>query len=590
MQQFTDEARYNLFSGGLTIWNQQSRFGSLVQAGNTAPVPSAQNTSAHHDAAQVAPRAQAASPNIEGSLSWTQQQPRPARQQHEQRVVPGVAQQQRQYPSSDATVNRKTHHALFPAKHLTPGCSSVPQHQNRRHSFSVPSEGSPVGMAAPHRRGPARSSQSMEEVDSIIGGRRVCDSSTCSSMKWKPKKPPKYKGRFYPVIGGREGSCLYKKKKHAIKQTKGLPTSAMKAFNLYEKAKGWLDEQLSIDIEWMTKKELARYTRTATSNPTSGDSGGESDSDDEGLDAGGSQDKVEKVFSVVRSKTGQPVIVCTRYPLFPSEASEAAEAPPTDTTTVVLGSFISYRAADAFAHPNAAPAPVPKHSYMRASTRERVSYQQMPPYQHYAQHEQQALQWGRQYQQRGVNGHSGDMDTAPDGRLPQRSWGTGMQDVSRAHVSPTRAPPPAPPARPSGPFYPRQQPQHRGLYGAPGSHRSVAPQSPQATHEGARLTARWEQAKSSSSDDDSNVQQAFVEGSTPAFNLSQYRGGGGAEVQGAYHQYEQYSGNGGGRYYEDVMSESHPDYIAGMLKDLWETGAADTGSSSGAWRLNNFSS
>jgi hypothetical protein len=86
------------------------------------------------------------------------------------------------------------------------------------------------------------------------------------------------------------------------------------------------------------------------------------------------------------------------------------------------------------------------------------------------------------------------------------------------------------------------------------------------------------------------VQQAFVEGSTPAFNPSQYRGGGGAEVQGAYHQYEQYSGNGGGRYYEDVMSESHPDYIAGMLKDLWETGAADTGSSSGAWRLNNFSS
>eukprot|EP00873_Tetraselmis_striata_P016045 jgi/Tetstr1/436309/TSEL_025148.t1 len=86
-------------------------------------------------------------------------------------------------------------------------------------------------------------------------------SASSASKPWKPKKPPKYKGRFYPVIGGKEGNCLYKKKKHAIKQMKGLPNASMKAFNLYEKAKEWLDGQLGVNVEWMTPKELFMHKR-----------------------------------------------------------------------------------------------------------------------------------------------------------------------------------------------------------------------------------------------------------------------------------------------------------------------------------------
>eukprot|EP00873_Tetraselmis_striata_P045583 jgi/Tetstr1/465847/TSEL_010467.t1 len=67
------------------------------------------------------------------------------------------------------------------------------------------------------------------DSSSSFGSPAPPDASSVSKP-WKPKKPPKYKGRFYPVIGGKEGNCLYKKKKHAIKQMKGLPNASMKAW------------------------------------------------------------------------------------------------------------------------------------------------------------------------------------------------------------------------------------------------------------------------------------------------------------------------------------------------------------------------
>lgn len=61
---------------------------------------------------------------------------------------------------------------------------------------------------------------------------------------------------------------------------------------MYEKAKEWLDGQLGVNVEWMTPKELVRYTRVCS--PSGGDSG-EGSSDEEGGDDQDSTDKGEKV-------------------------------------------------------------------------------------------------------------------------------------------------------------------------------------------------------------------------------------------------------------------------------------------------------
>eukprot|EP00873_Tetraselmis_striata_P045575 jgi/Tetstr1/465839/TSEL_010459.t1 len=159
-----------------------------------------------------------------------------------------------------------------------------------------------------------------------------------ASKAWKPKRPPKYKGRFYPVIGGREGNCMYKKKKHAMQQAKGVPNASLRAFNLYEKAKEWLDGQLEVDIQWMTPKELAPYTRMSS---TSGCDSRECSSDEENRGDGPEHaDKTDKVFTVIRNGLGQPVIVCTRYPLPSDVDGGPGNASP-------HGHFLSYGAAEA---------------------------------------------------------------------------------------------------------------------------------------------------------------------------------------------------------------------------------------------------